>query len=88
MNKLATDSVGVKARIDLYKFNHRVDHELYDLLSDTKRLINEKDRLIHSLAHALLECSQCMEDMGRDSQNIILAEEALDSITDKGEKNE
>jgi len=57
MNELATDSVGVKARIDLYKFNHRVDHELYDLLSDTKRLIDERNKIIYTLSNDLINAS-------------------------------
>jgi len=100
MNELATDSVGIKARIDLYKFNHRVDHELYDLLSDTKRLIDEKDRLIHSLAHDLIEASKDLEYWIQDKTYChtegykqvdryeAKAKDALNSVTDKGEKNE
>ena len=66
------------------EYTEMLETQIRANLKLTKRLI-EKDSVIHSLAHALLECSQCMEDMGRDSQNIILAEDALDSITDKGE---
>ena len=59
----------------------------------TKRL-SEKDKLIHSLAYDLINCSQSVELASKPFFNKdalkyrTIGKKALDSITDKGEKDE
>jgi len=53
--------------------------------------LSEKDKLIHSLAHDLIDASEDFECYDGSNQAEIyknIAQSALDSITDKGEKDE
>ena len=63
------------------------------------KMLSEKDKLIHSLAHDLIAASECIDYVGSyyTTENKlngmlkkykVIAQSALDSITDKGEKDE
>jgi len=64
------------------------------LVRNMTKLIAEKDRVIHSLAYDLINCSQSVElaskpFFNKDARKYrTIGKKALDSITDKGEKDE
>jgi len=66
-----------------------LNQQIYSNSMLTKRL-SEKDILIHSLAHDLIEASSCIESwsegIGEYYKFKDIAQSALDSITNKGEK--
>jgi len=60
-------------------------------INELTRQLSEKDTVIHSLAYDLIEASDCIDGgINNPIRAVIkfreIADKALDSITDKGEK--